>query len=249
MECGKISQLCDCHHWTIFHSMQAHSCICFTYMYGILALNSQTCKQLLIILIDRSQIQIRELMKLQLGESSSSLEDSSQMNIGIGYVLEHYLGFLFSSTFSSLQHWLFWTVSSSHFKFYSFSFMEMKFHNWQPSSFFTFGNQSALGDTKAVIADDESEGKRKKTSSEGLHICLLPYSFWFLFHQKFEHSDGKGHHNLWLILKRNCYMPDLFMNNYRYRYGSEKLFRNCWWFRSCTKERNGFALPTPFTCV
>lgn len=73
-------------------------------MYGVLALNSQTCRQILIILIDRSQIQIRELMKLQLGESSSSLEDSSQMNIGIGYVLEHYLGFLFSSTFSSLQH-------------------------------------------------------------------------------------------------------------------------------------------------
>lgn len=67
-----------------------------------------------------SQIQIQELMHLQLGKSSLSPEDSSQMNIGSGYVLEHYLDFLFSLTSYSLQHWHFWIVSSSHFQFFLF---------------------------------------------------------------------------------------------------------------------------------
>ena len=49
--------------------------------------------------------------------------------------------------------------------------------------------------------------------------------------------------------KWHCYVW-LFINNFRYWYVIEIRFhRNCWYFGTCTKERNDLALPTPITCL
>lgn len=131
-----------------------------------------------------SQIQIEELMNLQLGKSSSNLEDSSQMNIGFGYVLEHYLDFLFSSTSCSLQHWLFWIVSSSHFNVYSLSLMEGKFLSYEPSFLFLNINISSRRCKSSHSGWRKWEKEKKVINRRFAHLSA-PRNFWLLFQHQF----------------------------------------------------------------
>ena len=127
-----------------------------------------------------SPIKTPELMHQQLERSFSSPEVSIPKTIGSGFVLEHFLDFLFSSMCYLLQHWLTWIVSVLISFLLRVSFIGK--WNFRVDKSLCEKWISALGDSKAVIADDENDKKNKHSSSRqhGTEGLSLTFSFNFM---------------------------------------------------------------------